>query len=181
MAVSYRFRCDTCGKESDGEWTGDYVHPLPPFGWEWQFGPGLEGPHVCSPACQKPLAKCDDGRWRLWHSHIFYDKPVKRERAVEEPILSAPPSRPAPRVWYVYFIQQGDNGPVKIGRSHDVAKRLVTLQIGCPDRLHIRYAQPAMSYTESILHERFAEFRVQGDWFKPEVLQFAAQELARLL
>lgn len=73
--------------------------------------------------------------------------------------------------WYVYFIQAEDGGPVKIGRSKNPTERLKALQTASPKRLVIRRLQ-SMHYHESLkvekgLHRRYAEARLDGEWFRP--------------
>lgn len=68
---------------------------------------------------------------------------------------------------YVYFIQSGESGPVKIGIADNPYKRLVELQVGSPERLTIR----AMFMTETAtderrLHEEFEEEHISGEWFR---------------
>jgi hypothetical protein len=67
---------------------------------------------------------------------------------------------------YVYFVGCADVELVKIGRAKDVQKRLVTLQIGCPLELRLLAAFGGGISSERILHQRFAEDRARGEWFR---------------
>lgn len=67
----------------------------------------------------------------------------------------------------VYFIQQGDSGPIKIGVATDVWKRLGSLQVSTVEPLHLRAMLPGGRETEKRLHQQFAAFRVRGEWFLP--------------
>lgn len=69
---------------------------------------------------------------------------------------------------FVYFIQAGANGPVKIGFADNVKKRLGELQTGCPHRLALLATiehNDARS-EESKYHERFSHLRIdKSEWF----------------
>lgn len=67
----------------------------------------------------------------------------------------------------VYFIQQGNDGPIKIGYAADVEKRLATLQVGNPTPLNLLGVHKGTMKTEKELHKRFAEHRLSGEWFVP--------------
>lgn len=80
---------------------------------------------------------------------------------------------------FVYFIQQGDDGPVKIGVAVDPESRRRILQVGNPAELHIRHTVPGSFHLEYELHGRFGEWRVRGEWFgggerSAVILTFAA-------
>lgn len=70
----------------------------------------------------------------------------------------------------VYFIQPEQGGPIKIGyssRRSAVPGRLAMLQTGNPYRLVIRKVidAPGWRGTEGDLHEKFAQYRLAGEWF----------------
>ena len=75
---------------------------------------------------------------------------------------------------FVYFIQAGDDGPIKIGSAVDPIARLKELQVGNPQPLHILMTLADDEGLERQLHQRFAPLRLHGEWFRPE------QELAAL-
>lgn len=63
-----------------------------------------------------------------------------------------------------YFIQAGD-GPVKIGSTHgDPNRRLKELQTGSSEPLRLLGTLDGAEW-ERELHERFAEWRLHGEWF----------------
>lgn len=68
---------------------------------------------------------------------------------------------------FVYFVQSGPDGPIKIGSASNVAARVRALQIGCPDRLRVLAVLTGGLRKEHELHERFAESRKEGEWFWP--------------
>lgn len=73
----------------------------------------------------------------------------------------------------IYFIQQ-EGGPVKIGVSNDVEKRLATLQTGSPRLLRLLGSIPGDELLEQEIHHRFSGHRLQGEWFEasPELMAF---------
>jgi hypothetical protein len=73
----------------------------------------------------------------------------------------------------VYFIQVGDDGPVKVGWSADPSKRLAQLQTSHPDKLYIRGVTIGSAFTERDIHARLAAHRLNGEWFQPHSDVFA--------
>jgi hypothetical protein len=70
-------------------------------------------------------------------------------------------------VGWVYFIRYSNGGDVKIGYSgDDPQRRLKILQTGCPDELTLIGVQRGTKGDEAELHERFAEYRKRGEWFR---------------
>lgn len=68
---------------------------------------------------------------------------------------------------HLYLIQMGDDGPVKVGIAADVESRRRTLQTAIPYPLYTRYVLPGRAHREREMHERFAYFRLSGEWFEP--------------
>lgn len=68
----------------------------------------------------------------------------------------------------VYFIQVGENGPIKIGITFSVRKRLSNLQTSVHEKLRCLAWCPGGEHTEEMLHERFWHLRISGEWFKPD-------------
>jgi len=64
----------------------------------------------------------------------------------------------------VYMIRAGEHGPVKIGFTNDLAKRLVELQVGNHERLSVLRLFDGGAAEEARLHERFAENWLHGEW-----------------
>ena len=82
---------------------------------------------------------------------------------------------------YVYFIQNGVGGPIKIGVTNNPLNRLRALQTGSPwpyillGVVSDQSGLPSSArYYEQWLHKKFARFRLDGEWFDPvpEVLAF---------
>jgi len=72
-----------------------------------------------------------------------------------------------PTSW-VYFIQEGTDGPIKIGYTAANPKgRLAALQTGNAKPLRVVTWAPGTTQDERDLHERFKHLRMQGEWFQP--------------
>ena len=68
----------------------------------------------------------------------------------------------------IYFIQSGDDGPIKIGQAQDVFRRLSGLQVASPETLKVIGVIEGVSPKhEKRLHRRFAKYRIRGEWFQP--------------
>lgn len=77
----------------------------------------------------------------------------------------------------VYFIQQGNDGPIKIGIALDIQKRLYGLRQDrhCRDDLKLLGVIQDADYSqERQLHRRFKNIRLEGEWFSPtpELIEF---------
>lgn len=70
------------------------------------------------------------------------------------------------RSYCVYFIQGESGGPIKIGITTDLAKRLKAIPYHEP--LRVLAILPGGHVQESELHQRFADLRLSGEWFRPE-------------
>lgn len=68
----------------------------------------------------------------------------------------------------VYFIQAGDDGPIKIGFSGDPAKRLSSLQTANPQPLRLIGVLPGGKDVEATMHSAFSSHRLRGEWFNPD-------------
>jgi hypothetical protein len=69
----------------------------------------------------------------------------------------------------IYFIQIDGGGPIKIGYTSgtDVRPRLRAIQTSVPYPLAVIHTMPGELADERNLHERFAEWRMHGEWFQP--------------
>ncbi|MER6522564.1 GIY-YIG nuclease family protein [Streptomyces sp. NPDC001553] len=68
-------------------------------------------------------------------------------------------------VSYVYVIGSAGSTRVKIGTSVSPEKRLKELQTGNPNRLEVLWHTPGGRELEAQLHQVFAEYRGEGEWF----------------
>lgn len=78
------------------------------------------------------------------------------------------------RPTFIYFIQSGEDGPIKIGYSVDPDRRLPQLQTGNPRGLILRHIIPGDRSVEHQLHTRFEPARIRGEWFGREYLPVIA-------
>lgn len=65
----------------------------------------------------------------------------------------------------VYFIQQGAEGPIKIGKSRDPDARLRQLQQASPQQLHLLAVSRVLDEDE--IQRRFAHSAIRNEWFFP--------------
>jgi DNA-binding XRE family transcriptional regulator len=74
----------------------------------------------------------------------------------------------------IYFIQMGDGGPVKIGYTADLAKRINSLNCGSPHALNVLGTIPGTTAVERALHKLFKPYRMRLEWFEPapEVIEW---------
>jgi hypothetical protein len=114
-------------------------------------------------------------RRKLVEIGLLVERPDGLFEIAVELVRHQPKSKPAEAIagpGYTYVIQSGDDGPVKIGRTTKTAeKRVADLQTAHFAPLHIRRLYEGVDY-ERVLHEQFADLRLNGEWFKPEVLDY---------
>lgn len=75
----------------------------------------------------------------------------------------------------IYFIQAGNDGPIKIGYSDTTAEsRLKSLQTGNHQQLKLLRQVNGSRQTEANCHIRFKEDHISGEWYKPskELIDF---------
>lgn len=68
---------------------------------------------------------------------------------------------------YIYFIQSGENGPVKIGRSANPCRRIQDLKRYQSDELRFLGVFFGPSVMESVMHHVLSKDRLEGEWFRP--------------
>ena len=74
----------------------------------------------------------------------------------------------------IYFIQAGDNGPVKIGYSlnkNTTYKRLSALQTAHYEDLRVVKMMDGGRAEESNLHFIFRKLRINREWFKNDIIE----------
>jgi hypothetical protein len=74
----------------------------------------------------------------------------------------------------IYFIQSGPAGPIKIGTTVDLDRRLRSLQIAHSVRLTVLGTVPGDAVQEAALHAELAADRIRGEWFRPSHAVLAA-------
>lgn len=74
-----------------------------------------------------------------------------------------------PETCTIYFIQVGDDGPIKIGHTiGSPLARLNAMQTGSPYELRVIATIPDAPFSlEGELHRRFVHLRIRGEWFRP--------------
>jgi hypothetical protein len=104
----------------------------------------------------------DDPRWEEYNKKkAEAERMQKYKKEIQESNVKS-------KLDYVYFIQGVCGGAIKIGRSKDPEMRLKTLQTGYPDTLHILLLIPGSAKIELQIHEELEQYRLNGEWFKPE-------------
>jgi hypothetical protein len=84
----------------------------------------------------------------------------------------------------IYFIRDEQTGFIKIGfTAGDGEHRLRYLQTGCPGNLALLVQIEGSKAEETAWHERFANARERGEWFRatPELMLAITQEQLSLL
>jgi len=67
---------------------------------------------------------------------------------------------------YVYFIADGEDGPIKIGYTKaNPNLRLAQLQTGNPRKLELLFVMDGDRQWERSLHDNLADYRLAGEWF----------------
>jgi hypothetical protein len=74
----------------------------------------------------------------------------------------------------IYFIQMGEDGPIKIGETKHIHERLSELQVSNPYKLRVLWIYNGRKYGDEDLHEKYEEYNIRGEWFWPvkEILEF---------
>jgi len=70
----------------------------------------------------------------------------------------------------LYFIQAGENGPIKIGYAAVPSERLRDLQVGNAQPLRLLHEEDFGDHAprqEALWHQTFKEARIRGEWFGP--------------
>lgn len=65
----------------------------------------------------------------------------------------------------IYFLQTGDDGPVKIGFATSVKARVKTIQLSSPEKLRVIREIEGDIPMERWLHRHFKKHQLNGEWF----------------
>lgn len=79
---------------------------------------------------------------------------------------------------HIYFIIEGVNGAIKIGRTRKLGERIASLQTGNSKKLRLlAFTIEYGEMSETNLHLIFDEHHIHGEWFTPapEILDFIAR------
>lgn len=81
----------------------------------------------------------------------------------------------------IYFIQAGENGPIKIGESENPKERLNQLQTANPYKLELLWVfnDGDSEWNEAKVQAIFDHELIKGEWFRPsrELLKFIRNEM----
>jgi hypothetical protein len=125
------------------------------------------------------VSDCEDLCARFRDEYAAAKKQGRDVRAKEKEGQAQVTAKPRSKASWVYFIQDVDRrGNIKIGfTARTVEKRIAELGTGSPVLLVVLRKVRASRSFEAWLHERFAEERQYGEWFRPSlrVLAFIDQ------
>ena len=111
-------------------------------------------------------------RWERMGRLIDYERQRPEERhtssfAIPFQEFSPPEASPPSQEIQVYFIQEGEDGPIKIGMAGNPEKRLKGLQTGHARQLRMLCSCPGGAPLEALYHRRYSKHHLQGEWFDP--------------
>lgn len=69
-------------------------------------------------------------------------------------------------ITYIYFLEAGKDGPIKIGFAKDVRKRVKDMQSGNHLPLNVILEIPGDYLNEGQFHDLFARHNIRGEWFQ---------------
>ena len=102
-------------------------------------------------------------RFRAWALEVGSQSHEQAMRGHLGPMSSNPGNPDG----VIYAIGYGDK--VKVGWARTSARdRLKALQIGCPEDLVLMGQRQGTVADERVLHRRFAQWRIRGEWFRLE-------------
>lgn len=128
-------------------------------GVRYGYVPGQEAPRY---------GVLSNGKWSSLERHGRV-----REQAVRYVPDYVPPTE---RDGFVYFVERGVGGPIKIGWSQDVDRRVTELQTANAELLRVIGKIPGRMRNEALMHERFSHLRMEAEWFRnsSEIHEFLA-------
>lgn len=68
---------------------------------------------------------------------------------------------------WIYFVQCGERGQIKIGHSKNPANRVIEMQTGQPLQLYLRAKFAGPFDNEAALHRFYEREHLRGEWFRP--------------
>ncbi len=68
----------------------------------------------------------------------------------------------------IYFIQAGDDGPIKIGQSDNPEERMAQLQTANASELKLLWVYSGDDWSESDIHNQLTDHLIRGEWFSPD-------------
>jgi hypothetical protein len=79
----------------------------------------------------------------------------------------------------IYFTQDTQTKAIKIGYSKDPKKRRSGLQTATPNQLILLGVIHGGLEHERAYHKKFADYRIQGEWFKGDILPAVLEIIAK--
>lgn len=67
----------------------------------------------------------------------------------------------------IYFIQAGENGPIKIGSSDNPVERMAQLQTANAAKLKLLWTHTGDATREQKIHKLFRDEKIRGEWYNP--------------
>lgn len=117
------------------------------------------------------------GLW--WHATNLHPSWVRGRVRSVQPVtyMRELPSElvdPEEQWGFVYFVSAGVGGPIKIGWSQDVGRRIHELQTANAHKLVLLATLKGTLADEARVHSVFRHLRMEAEWFEntPEILQF---------
>lgn len=80
----------------------------------------------------------------------------------------------------IYFMREGDDGPIKVARAKDPHARLMKLQPGHSTQLHVIARFPGGLHREKLIHRELAAYAQGAKWYSPAAADAVAACIARL-
>ena len=79
--------------------------------------------------------------------------------------------------WCVYIVQYGKKGPVKVGMTCDLERRVCEGQTFCPAKIYVLAKFPCKTKKEAWemekrFHYKLRGVKIRGEWFDKRALQF---------
>lgn len=109
-----------------------------------------------------------DPRWKEYNKRKEEERKAASLQKIEEEKRAKELAYKRRYPGFIYFIQGESGGPIKIGYTENVEKRLCALQTGHYDTLKVLKAIPGNINDEKKHHKKFQHLRLRGEWFKPE-------------
>ena len=123
--------------------------------------------YACVPGDEEPVyGVLSTGLWQCFEVHGRIKVTPVRYKADYIPL--------GERNGLVYFVEAGLGGPVKIGWTQDVERRIAELQTANAHRLNLLGTVVGTMEDEAATHARFSHLRLEAEWFtnSPEIHQF---------
>lgn len=126
-------------------------------------------PSICiSPKCLNTAMSFDQ-----YCADCFTRASIKRAQRKSAPVVKIDGDT------WIYFIQQKTGGPINVGSTRNVKRRLYDLQSACPEELRLMACVRARPSLESDLSAMLDGERIRGRWFEETQLTQNLMHAAR--